>query len=133
MLSVLIAGIIFGSGLALSQMTDPERVLGFLDIAGRWDPTLLLVMGGALAVTVPMFPLVLRRERPLNGEKFRLPIKTTIDPPLVIGAAIFGVGWGIAGFCPGAALAALGTGSPAVMVFIGAMIAGQWFAGRFDR
>jgi uncharacterized membrane protein YedE/YeeE len=133
MLSVFIAGVIFGSGLALSQMTDPERVIGFLDIAGRWDPTLLLVMAGALAVTVPLFPLVLRRERALNGDKFRLPIKTTIDPPLVLGAAIFGIGWGIAGLCPGAAVAALSTGSPAVIVFVGAMITGQWFAGRFDR
>lgn len=132
MLSVFISGTIFGLGLALSQMTDPERVIGFLDIAGRWDPTLLLVMGGALAVTVPMFPLVLRRERALNGEKFRLPVKSNIDPPLVLGAAVFGVGWGIGGFCPGPALAALSTGSPGVILFIAAMIAGQWLAGRFE-
>jgi uncharacterized protein len=132
MLSIFISGMIFGLGLAVSQMTDPERVIGFLDIAGRWDPTLLFVMTGALAVTMPTFPLILRRERALNGEKFRLPIKSKIDPPLVVGAAIFGVGWGIGGFCPGPALAALGTGAPAVIVFVIAMIAGQSLAGRLE-
>ena len=132
MLSVFIAGTIFGLGLSVSQMTDPERVIGFLDIAGRWDPTLLFVMAGALVVTMPTFPLILRRARALNGEKFRLPIKSKVDPPLVVGAAIFGVGWGIGGFCPGPALAALSTGAPAVIVFVAAMIVGQRLAGRLE-
>ena len=130
--SSLLSGFIFGLGLAVSQMIDPARVIGFLDVAGRWDATLLLVMGGALAVTVPGFPLILSRPYPLLAPKFSLSIKTKIDRPLISGAAIFGVGWGLAGFCPGPALAALASLSPSVILFVAAMIVGQWLASRIE-
>jgi hypothetical protein len=125
-------GIIFALGLAVSEMINPARVIGFLNVAGRWDPTLLLVMAGALAVTVPIFPVILRRSRPLLAAQFSLPIKTQLDPPLIIGAVIFGVGWGLAGFCPGPALAALASGSPGVILFVIAMLVGQWLVSRFE-
>ena len=124
--SALLIGALFGFGLAVSEMIDPGRVIGFLDVTGRWDPTLLFVMGGALAVTLPGFALILRRARPLLAEFFALPTKSRLDGSLIAGAIIFGIGWGIAGFCPGPALAALTSGSPGVAVFVVAMIAGQW-------
>ena len=127
-IGALLSGFIFGVGLAVSEMTDPARVVGFLDVAGRWDPTLLFVMGGALALTLPGFALILRRAGPLFAEKFSMPTKKEIDAPLIIGAAIFGVGWGLSGFCPGPVLAALSTFSPSVALFVAAMIAGQWLA-----
>ncbi len=126
-------GGVFGFGLSLSEMTNPARVIGFLDIAGRWDATLLFVMGGALLVTAPLYPLILRRARPLLDQRFFLPMKSAIDRPLIVGAAIFGVGWGLGGFCPGPALAAIASGSPAVLLFVIAMMAGQWAAGRFAK
>jgi hypothetical protein len=126
-------GALFGFGLSVSQMIDPARVIGFLDIAGRWDPTLLFVMGGALAVTLPSFPWVLRRTAPLFEKTFSLPVKRQIDRPLIIGAAIFGIGWGIGGLCPGPALAGLATGSPGVILFVIAMIAGQWLAKHLEN
>lgn len=132
-LAALLSGTIFGVGLAWSGMTDPARVLGFLDLAGDWDPTLLLVMAVALAVAAAAFRLVLARPSPLLGGSFHLPGKTRIDAPLLTGAAIFGVGWGLAGLCPGPALAGLVTGSPEVVVFVLAMLAGQWLAGRVAR
>jgi len=92
----------------------PARVIGFLDVAGHWDPTLLLVMAGALVITVPIFPVILRRPKPLLAAQFTLPTKTRLDLPLVLGAAVFGAGGGLAGFCPGPALAALASGSPSV-------------------
>ncbi|HEX9143425.1 MAG TPA: DUF6691 family protein [Candidatus Binatia bacterium] len=132
-LSALIIGTTFGLGLAISQMVNPARVIGFLDVAGRWDPTLIFVMGGALLLTAPIFPLVLRRKAPLLAEQFSLPIKVDIDQPLLLGAIIFGFGWGLGGFCPGPALAALASGSPSVALFVVAMIAGQWLGSRFER
>ena len=131
--SAFLIGTLFGFGLAVSEMIDPARVIGFLDVAGRWDPTLLFVMGGALAVTLPGFPLILRRARPLLADFFALPTKTKLDGSLIAGAIIFGAGWGIAGFCPGPALAALASGSPSVALFVAAMIAGQWAASRIER
>jgi uncharacterized membrane protein YedE/YeeE len=128
----LLSGFVFGLGLAVSEMTDPARVVGFLDVAGRWDPTLLFVMGAALAVTLPGFALALRRPRPLCGDRFVLPAKNQIDAPLIAGAAIFGLGWGLSGFCPGPAVAALSTLSPSVAVFVAAMIAGRWLAARIE-
>jgi uncharacterized protein len=125
-------GIIFAIGLTVSEMINPTRVIGFLDVAGHWDPTLLFVMAGALAVTVPLFPVILRRPNPWLAGQFSLPSKTRIDRPLILGAAIFGVGWGLAGFCPGPALAALASGSPAVILFVIAMVAGQWIGSRFE-
>jgi uncharacterized protein len=125
-------GIIFALGLAVSEMINPARVIGFLDVAGRWDPTLLLVMTGALAVTVPLFPVILRRSKPFLAGQYSLPTQTRVDRRLVIGAVIFGAGWGLAGFCPGPALAALASGSPSVILFVLAMLVGQWLASRFE-
>jgi uncharacterized protein len=135
MIQIVVAfaiGIIFALGLAVSEMINPARVIGFLDITGRWDPTLLLVMTGALAVTVPSFPVILRRPKPFLATQFSLPTKSRIDPPLILGAAIFGVGWGLGGFCPGPALAALASGSAGVILFVIAMVLGQWLVSRFD-
>jgi uncharacterized membrane protein YedE/YeeE len=120
----LFSGSLFGLGLVLSGMTSPARVLGFLDVAGRWDPTLAFVMGGALAVYAPLHQLISRRERALTGVSIERPTHNRVDARLVVGAAIFGVGWGLSGFCPGPAL--VGTGSlalPAVL-FTLAMSAG---------
>lgn len=130
--SAFLTGALFGLGLAISEMIDPARVIGFLDVAGQWDATLLLVMGGALAVTVPGFPLILRRPQPLLAAQFILPTKDKIDGPLIGGAVIFGAGWGLAGFCPGPALAALASLSPTVVSFVAAMIVGQWLASRVE-
>lgn len=131
-ISALLAGAIFGLGLAVSEMIDPARVIGFLDVTGQWDVTLLFVMGGALAVTVPGFPLILSRPPPLLAAQFSLPTNDKIDGPLIGGGVIFGVGWGLAGFCPGPALAALASLSPTVVSFVAAMIVGQWLASRVE-
>lgn len=128
--SALLIGVLFGLGLAVSEMINPARVVGFLDITGAWDPTLLLVMGGALCVTVPLFPLVVKRPRPWFGDKFFLPAKKQIDAPLVIGAILFGIGWGIAGLCPGPAVAGLASLSPSVLMFVVVMLAGYWLGGQ---
>ena len=133
LISTFIAGILFGVGLTGSEMVDPARVSGFLDIAGAWDPTLLLVMGGALAVTLPAFTLIQKRERPLFIDKFSLPTKNDLDWKLISGAVLFGIGWGISGFCPGPALSALVTGMPEVIYFVLAMASGQLLAMLFER
>ncbi len=125
-LTALLSGTLFGVGLAWTGMTNPGRVTAFLDVTGDWDPTLLLVMGTALIVATPAFHRILRRSRPVFAERFRLPVRTRIDRPLLTGAAIFGVGWGLAGLCPGPALAGLVTGSPLLLLFVVAMIVGQW-------
>jgi uncharacterized membrane protein YedE/YeeE len=131
LITALLIGTLFGLGLSISEMINPARVIGFLDIAGRWDPTLMFVMGGALAVTLPGYALILRRGRPLLDSHFFLPTKQALDRPLILGAVIFGIGWGLGGICPGPALAALASGSPGIVIFVVAMIAGQWLAGRF--
>ena len=130
--TAFLSGIIFGFGLSVSEMINPTRVIGFLDVAGNWDMTLLLVMCGALAVAFIGFTFVLKRPRPLFADTFSLPTTTKIDKSLVMGSAIFGVGWGLAGFCPGPAIAALATLSPPVFLLVAAMIAGQWLAARFE-
>lgn len=117
-------GLLFGLGICVSGMIDPARVLNFFDIAGTWDPSLAFVMAGALAVTFPGYRLVLPRRAPLMDRSFHLPTLRKIDLRLIGGAAIFGVGWGITGFCPGGALPALGTGSLDVLIFTAAMAAG---------
>jgi len=131
--SAFFVGLLFGFGLAISEMTNPARIIGFLDVAGHWDPTLLFVMGGALLITGILFPLILRWVRPLVADRFSLPTKTKIDMPLIVGAIIFGIGWGLAGFCPGPALAALASGSRSVLWFVVAMIVGQGLASRLER
>lgn len=125
------AGVLFAIGLIVSQMVNPAKVLNFLDIAGDWDPTLALVMGGAIMVTVPMFHFVLKRPHPLWGTKFYLPTRRDVDARLVAGATIFGIGWGISGLCPGPALTALASGLLPVVGFVLAMTLGallhKWF------
>jgi hypothetical protein len=126
----LFSGLLFGLGLGLSQMIDRDRVLGFLDVTGTWDPTLLFVLGGAVGVTLLTFRFVLRMAHPIWGEKFQLPTRKDIDRTLVIGAAIFGVGWGIAGYCPGPGITALVLGLWNPVLFVVAMVFGslayQW-------
>lgn len=129
----LLTGIIFGLGLAVSGMINPEKVLGFLDIAGNWDPSLALVMGGAVAVTLLAFRKVLKLPKPLFGARFEIPTSASVDPPLLIGATIFGIGWGIAGYCPGPAIASLTIGSLEPVVFIAAFIVGNFLSVMFDR
>jgi uncharacterized protein len=125
----LIAGLLFGAGLTLSQMVDPNKVLGFLDLAGiadgSWDPSLAFVMAGALAVTAAGYRLALRRAAPLMAPQFSLPTAKDIDARLVGGAAIFGVGWGLAGYCPGPAIASLAFGKVEVLAFVIAMLVGM--------
>jgi uncharacterized protein len=123
--TALIAGLVFGLGLILSGMADPAKVLGFLDVAGRWDPSLAFVMAGAIGVGTVAFGLAARRTTTLLGEPMRLPPTRPIDVRLVIGSALFGIGWGIAGFCPGPALVALGMAQSKAVIFVGAMLAGM--------
>ena len=120
-----ISGLIFGIGLIASGMTDPAKVKGFLDLAGAWDPSLGLVMGGAIAVGVGAFALAKRRKRSWTGERIELSTSTVIDARLIGGGALFGVGWGVAGYCPGPALVALGGGSASAGLFVLAMLAGM--------
>ncbi|MGK0296501.1 MAG: putative membrane protein YedE/YeeE [Gammaproteobacteria bacterium] len=118
------AGLLFGMGLAISNMTDPGRVTDFLDVTGMWDPTLLLVMGGALTITLPGFILVQKRPSPFFAEKYFLPTKKDLDASLISGAILFGIGWGIAGFCPGPAIASLVSLKVESVIFVTAMIGG---------
>lgn len=127
-LVALLAGVIFGLGLSVSGMLDPAKILNFLDLAGHWDPTLACVMGGAILVALPAFQWARRRTRPLLAPRFELPSNTAIDRRLLAGAAIFGIGWGLAGLCPGPAIAALSSAQWPVVGFVLAMIAGQWLA-----
>lgn len=127
----LLVGSLFGLGLGVSGMIDPAKVLNFLDLAGSWDPTLAFVMGGAVLVSFPAFQLAKGgSRRPLFSESFHLPSRQDIDGRLMIGAALFGIGWGLGGFCPGPAIAALSSLQWPVLGFILAMVAGQWLADR---
>ncbi|HEX8048301.1 DUF6691 family protein [Rhizobium sp.] len=122
----LVAGAIFGFGLSLSGMVDPARVLGFLDVAsGLWDPSLIFVLGGAVFVAVPGVLLQRRMAKPALDRQFHLPSKTAIDKEVLIGSAIFGIGWGLGGFCPGPAISALATGALPAFLFVIAMAAGM--------
>jgi uncharacterized membrane protein YedE/YeeE len=133
-LSAALAGVVFGIGLALAQMTDPLKVLGFLDLAGAWDASLLFVLGGAVLVAAAGFRFVFRRTAPRFGDRFHLSTRTAIDRPLLIGSTLFGLGWGLAGYCPGPALASLAWGNPEALWFVPAMLAGaglqRWQARR---
>lgn len=128
----LLCGVLFGLGLAVSEMINPQRVIAFLDITGSWDATLLFVMGGALSVSLPCFQFILKRQ-PLCSKSFDLPAKKTIDRPLIMGAIVFGIGWGLAGLCPGPAIAGLASFSYELVGFILAMIAGQLCAQYFSQ
>jgi len=123
--SAFIVGLLFGIGLIVAGMTDPGKVQAFLDLAGRWDPSLAFVMGGAILVGLVAFRFAGTRERSMLGEAMRLPTASRIDRRLVLGSLAFGAGWGLAGFCPGPALASLATGGDKVLVFTGAMLAGM--------
>jgi uncharacterized protein len=133
-LSAALAGVVFGVGLALAQMVDPRKVLGFLDIAGAWDASLLFVLGGAVLVAAAGFRLVLKRSAPQFGDRFHISSWTAVDRPLLVGSALFGIGWGLAGYCPGPAIASLGFGNPEALWFVPAMVAGaglqRWQARR---
>jgi uncharacterized membrane protein YedE/YeeE len=120
-----LVGLLFGLGLILAGMTDPGKVQGFLDLAGPWDPSLAFVMGGAIVVGYLAFALARRRTSALLGGAMRIPSAREIDRPLVVGSLVFGVGWGLAGFCPGPALVALGAGHWQALVFVLAMLAGM--------
>jgi uncharacterized protein len=124
-IAALVSGLVFGLGLAVSGMMNPAKVIGFLDVAGDWDPTLAFVMIGALLVAVPAYRFIPKRPRPVLEEGFDLPKKQAVDRPLVLGSALFGIGWGLVGFCPGPAVAALGTGLAPVLAFVAAMLAGM--------
>ena len=132
-LCVTFSGIIFGLGLCVSQMVDPIKVLGFLDVAGAWDPSLAFVMAGALAIAVPGFSLVLRKSQPIYADAFPRPHMLTIDPRLIVGGLLFGCGWGLVGFCPGPSIASLAYGLPSSFIFVAAMVAGMSLANSFAK
>ena len=125
LISALVAGVLFGLGLPVSHMIDPAKVLGFLDIAGDWDPSLAIVMLGALIVATPAYALSRRLRAPLCAEGFTSPAVTPIDQRLIAGALLFGVGWGLVGYCPGPALASLGFGGGKTLLFVAAMLVGM--------
>ncbi len=129
----LLCGLIFGAGLAVSGMVNPAKVLGFLDVTGQWDPSLVLVMAGGVAVFALGFLLVKRSAKPLLAAKFEIPTRRDIDPRLVAGAVLFGIGWGLAGLCPGPALTGLAFGITKVYIFVAAMVAGSLAYGLWMR
>ena len=128
-----IAGLLFGLGLLVSGMADPHKVLGFLDLAGAWDPSLALVMGGAIAVGLPGFALARQRRHSLLGEPMPLPPGKVVDAPLCIGSALFGIGWGLAGYCPGPALVGMTAGIESAAIFSAAMLAGMVLFGLWRK
>lgn len=125
-----LAGLLFGLGLAISGMTDPARVIGFLDVAGAWDPTLIFVLGGAVITTFIGYRFVWRRRAPLLETRFQLPTRRDLDARLLGGAALFGIGWALSGYCPGPAVASLPGLTWPLAVFLVAMIMGWWLARR---
>ncbi|GHA91740.1 DUF6691 family protein [Modicisalibacter luteus] len=127
-----LAGLLFGLGLAIGGMTDPTRVLNFLDIFGDWDPTLMFVLGGAVVTTFIGYRLVLRRSQPLFAQAFQLPTRRDLDARLIGGAALFGVGWGLSGYCPGPAFASFAGLTAPLIAMLLAMIGGWWLAKRFS-
>ena len=128
----LVSGILFGCGMIISQMVDPLKVIGFLDISGNWDPSLAFVMGGALAVFTPCYHLLIKkRSYAVNGEKFSWTNNRKIDGKLISGAAIFGAGWGLAGICPGPAMSSIGGGSLTIVAFTLSMVSGMLIAKQY--
>ena len=128
--AALLAGTLFGLGLALSQMVNPAKILNFLDVAGTWDPTLAFVMLGAVAVTIPTFRWVLRQPKPVIDTKFHLPTNDAVDWRLLVGASLFGIGWGLAGFCPGPAIVATLSGFGSVLGFVAMLLIGSLVGSR---
>lgn len=131
-LFAFLSGLLMTAGIAISAMIDPNKVLGFLHLGPQWDPSLAFVMGGALAVFLPGFWLLSKRRAPVCDTEFHLPKSSAIDKPLVVGAALFGLGWGLAGYCPGPAIAALTSGSMGTLVFVAMMVIG-WYVARKSR
>lgn len=132
-ISALLVGLLFGLGLIVSGMINPAKVLGFLDIAGAWDPSLAFVMMGAIAMTAATFPVAQKMSQSLTGEPMRLPTDTRLDRRLLIGSAIFGIGWGLAGFCPGPAVVGAGAGESKALIFVLAMLAGMLLFQQWER
>ncbi len=128
LIAIYLIGVVFGVGISISGMANPAKVLNFFDIVGTWDPSLIFVMGGALVTTFVGYKLVFGREAPVFEDGFSVPTSRTIDTKLVGGSAVFGIGWGIAGFCPGGALPALGTGRWEVFAFVAALLCGIFLA-----
>ncbi|MDN3716080.1 YeeE/YedE family protein [Vibrio breoganii] len=127
----IIAGVLFGLGMAISGMVDPVKVIGFLDIAGNWDPSLAFVMGGGLGVFLPVYFLVIKKQpKPLVAETFSVSKSSLIDSRLLVGAGLFGIGWGLVGICPGPVVSSLGTGNIQAWMFLVAMLAGFYIGGR---
>lgn len=126
LLASLAIGFVFGVGLLLSGMTQPAKVVNFLDVLGNWDPSLGFVMGGAIAVHFVAYRLVPRLPKPVWAERWALPTRRDIDPRLLVGAALFGAGWGLGGYCPGPALTSVVAGASSTMIFTGSMLAGMW-------
>lgn len=132
MLAGYLAGLLFGLGLAISGMTDPARVIGFLDVAGDWDPTLVFVLGGAVVTTFIGYRLVWRHQTPLFESRFQLPTRRDLDIRLLGGAALFGIGWGLSGYCPGPAVVSLPGLSWPLAAFVVTLIAGWWLSRRMN-
>ena len=128
----LTSGLLFGVGLAISSMIKPEKIIGFLDVTGDWDPSLAFVMGGAVFVTALTFRLILKRPKPIFLDKFQLPSKTNLDGKLIIGAAIFGVGWAISGLCPGPAIASVAFLDEKLLIFVSALLIGSFFGRKLS-
>jgi uncharacterized membrane protein YedE/YeeE len=128
----LVSGVLFGAGLALAGMTRPEKVIGFLSFSRAWDPSLIFVMASAIVVHATAWRLIKGRASPLLGGRFMVPTRRDLDARLLVGAAIFGVGWGLGGFCPGPGIASLVTSAPSVMLFVVAMLAGSYAAARAE-
>ena len=131
-LVALVAGLLFGVGLAVSGMTKPAKVIGFLDLLGKWDASLMFVMVGAIGINFLAYRIVLGRSTPWLTSAFALPTRRDVDLKLVAGAALFGVGWGMGGFCPGPSLVSLASGTPQIAGFVAALLAGMFAAGRLD-
>lgn len=128
----LISGILFGAGLVLSEMVNPEKVQGFLDLFGNWDPSLVLVMGGAVTVTLITSRFILKRKTPIFADRFYMAMKSNIDARLVLGAVLFGAGWGLSGYCPGPGLVNAMINPTEAIVFIPALIIGGWIGQRYS-
>lgn len=124
--SAFVSGGLFGAGLVVSGMVKPAKVVGFLDFAGRWDASLVLVMAAAVAVHMVLYRLIVRRRAPLFDTRFHVPTRKTLDVRLVVGAVVFGVGWGLGGYCPGPGLVSVGAGAIPALVFVATMTAGMW-------
>ena len=128
-----VSGLLFAVGLSLGGMTHPEKIIGFLDVSGHWDPSLAFVLLGAVGVHAITYRLTVRRRTPLLAEKFLVPERRDIDARLVVGAVLFGVGWGVGGYCPGPALVAGGALTVDALVFLAAVVVGHWLFGRYNR